>query len=449
MSGVVGFVSARHAWLKPLYADMRRKGLAIRDAVLADGALRLSLEPRGASPLTLVIRSRREELPAWGTTERHSLGFEGAADLTRAEEGALSRALDVLTAHEATIPPRLDGFSALIIPSGEPDRDLARLFAFLDVERSRTPTDDIVEVLVRVTSKCNQACPFCSAPQHDRPSSETLLACFSAVSRLLPGATLTLTGGEPTIRPRFLDEVKTARAQPGIGRVNVQTNAVLFADRADPAALEPGSDVSFFVSLHAVDQTIYDACTGSRGQLPAALAGIQRLLGAGHDVTLNTVVTRDNLAHLDALVRALPGLLPVENRPALHFSALMCPERRPQAEELLVRYAELAPAVQRAAALAKELGFRVESLLSSTHASLPACTVPGLNAAERPAPALGTHETGYGDTDTPWVKADTCRDCRETAHCLGVSRPYARRFGLEELVPLGTSRPGGQTPGRD
>jgi len=436
MGDVVGFVSERHAWLRDLFSVTTRAGVSLRGAILGDGRLRLEVGAGPTTELTLVVRAGADGAPAFARAGQFSVGFEGTANLDARQREMVMRTCGVIERLDRTMPSALDGFSAIVRPSGDPAADLRRLFPFLDVERSRHRETGIDEVLVRATPKCNQACPFCSAPDHDQPDAEALLACFSAVSRWLPGATLTFTGGEPTLRPRFVDEITTARRHAGIGRVVVQTNAVLFATARDPGALPAGPDLAFFVSLHAVDPAIYDACTGRSGQLPAALDGIRRLLAAGHEVTLNAVVSRHNVGHLTELAEQLPILLPGDNRPRLHFSTLMCPEGRPEAAELLVPYREVARAVLSATEQAREVGLFVESPLSSTHASLPACTVPADVAADRPAPEIGAHETGYGTAHTPWVKAASCRSCRETAHCLGVPQAYAQRFGLDELVPL-------------
>ena len=451
----IGFIVPSQRWLRRLRAALRRAEVPVGDLVLGDGSLRIRMLPGGTSepggqppegpgteaplekaPLTLRVRPRATDEPGIATTRRFTVGYEGARRLDADELGWVSKLRALLQRLEEEIPPRLGGFGAIIAPTSSPEGDLRRLFPFLDVERSMSERGARVEVLLRAVSECNQACPFCSAPDHARPSSEALLGCFAAISRLLPGATLTFTGGEPTLRRRFIDEVQTARAAPGIGRVNVQSNAVLLADRHDPSELSPGPDLTFFVSLHAVEPAIYDACTGTKGQLPAALQGIRRLLEAGHGVTLNTVVSRLNLEHLPTLLRSLPALFPGPNPPALHFSSLMCPERKPEAAALLARYRDLAPALIEAVQLGRELGYEVESLLSSTHASMPTCTLPEPMRAGRALARIEAHETGYEEEGKAWMKAEGCRACPATEHCLGVPRPYASRFGLEELIPL-------------
>ena len=222
------------------------------------------------------------------------------------------------------------------------------------------------------------------------------------------------------------------------GRIQVQTNAVRFAAAVDPATLPVVPRLRFFVSLHALDQAIYDRCTGTRRQFDKAISGIRRLLAAKHRVTLNAVVTRANIGHLEDYVRLLPRVFRGARRPALHFSVLICPEWNPRAAASLVRYGEVVDVLRRAARTARALGLDLHPLRSSTHASLPACVLPARERVRRSDYRIGEHETGYEDPARPFVKAARCRGCRETERCLGVPQPYARAFGLEELRPIGT-----------
>ena len=342
---------------------------------------------------------------------------------------------------------------------------VARLYPFLTVERSERPDGVHHEVLLRTISQCNEACPFCSGPKHHRPDTSLVLDALSAVSTHLPGALVSLTGGEPTLKPGLLDEVRYALGLPGVGRVQVQTNATRLQGALAPARWPRDPRLSFFVSLHAVDAARYDAITGSRGLLPAALEGLAGLTALGHAVTVNTVVTDRNKDHLEAIADAVAALPTAAaaggdarggpGTPRWHLSVLMCPEQSPGAAALLVPYTELVPRLVAAVTYAQELELPVDSLLSSTHASIPACLAPapdratatryavaGASPLEPAAPAASTEgaETGYEDVPAhrgrPWVKAARCRACPEDARCLGVPAPYAARFGLDELSPL-------------
>jgi len=435
---ILSVVPREHRWLRDLTRALSKAEIPWHNAVLSDRMVRIQVSGGDQPFFALVVRPVESDLPGYKRTDRFVIGYDGSRSLTADQRNWLDRFHEWLSSAGSSLPPGLEGFASIGTRTGAPEEIIRGMFPFVTIERSlaagETGEGEILEVLVRVTSRCNQACPFCSAPRHDEPASEILWACLKATADLLPGAMLSFTGGEPTLRPAFSAEVE-ATLRLNFSRVQVQTNAVRFADRLDPSALPESDKLSFFVSLHAMDPVIYDSCTRTSGQLPRAQKGLQRILDAGHDVIVNVVICRENIHHLNEMVRRLAGTLTGGNRPMLHFSVLICPEWNPEAARHLVRYSEVVPALARAVATAQELEMRVQ--LASTHASLPICLQDADGRMrERHDYRIEPRETGYEDFSRPWVKAERCRDCRETGHCLGVPRPYAEQFGLDELAPL-------------
>jgi len=428
-------VPDEHQWVSRWVAAGERLGLPLRQTVLADGALRMVMAGDDGD-WAAVLRPGWDG-PGWRTVRGYVLAYEGLAELDERTGPVLERLALLLKKFAAHLPERFEGFAFVGRRDADPAAALRSVFPFATVERSAQDHGEVTEVLIRTTSACNQRCPFCSGPEHDRPDQDMVRACVEAAGRWLPGCLVSLTGGEPTMKPSFRAELAAALAAPGVAEVQVQTNAVGFAHRMDPAEILPSERLTFFVSLHGAEASIYDDCTGTRGQLDDALAGLDRILDAGHRVIVNTVVTSVNLAHLPDMARALAARHPADTRPLWHFSVLICPDRRPEAADYLVDYRDLVPAVEAASAEARSLGLEVQSLLSSTHASVPPCAVPPEHrAAGRSAPEIAATETGYEDLDRGWVKSARCRACREDARCLGVPAPYARRFGLGGLEPI-------------
>ena len=403
----------------------------------ADGVLRLVLGPAGAEPFVVTVRPRGDG-PGWATTESFVLGYRGPDQLRGPRRRWMATILAVIKRLEHVLPPRLNEPGAVFHRQVSPERRFSRRFPFCDVERATVAGQDRVEVLLRATSRCNQQCPFCSAPENRTPSDEQVRHCLEQVGRVYPGCMLSLTGGEPTLRPEFLAEVRQALDQPGIGHVQLQTNAVSFARKLDPADLPLTPRLSFFASLHALDEKLYDRCTASTSQLSRAKTGITRLIQAGHRVTINCLIQALNLEHLEAYVDALPAELPVTgDNVVLHFSVLICTEQRPEAADFLVRYSRLGRRLEAAARQAEALGLTVDSLRSSTHASIPACLLgPEYRSRDPHRPHTRPGETGHEEMTLPWVKAAGCKGCVEDQWCLGVPSAYARRFGLDELTPL-------------
>jgi pyruvate-formate lyase-activating enzyme len=427
-------VPERHRWLRTLTNLLTQAGIPWSSALLADRTLRIRL---GEAPFSLVVRPIEAGIPGWKNTDLFVIGYDGAGELSRDQKQWLEHFHQALGSMEPELSPDLEGFASIAGREGAPGKILQGMFPFVTIERSQSGSDEMVEVLVRSTSRCNQACPFCSAPRHDEPDPEILWACLRVINDLLPRAMVSLTGGEPSLRPAFLQEVEAA-LRLDFHRIQIQTNALRFADKLDPQDIPKDERISFFVSLHALDPEIYDRCTNTSGQLPRALRGIQRILDAGHEIIVNTVICRENIGHLEEMLRRFPDTFSGDNRPMLHFSVLICPEYNQEAAGHLVRYSEVVEALARVVESAGELGIELQSLLASTHASLPACL---LNQEDRSSRRhiyrVEPHETGYEDYDKPYVKAQACRECRETEHCLGVPRPYAERFGMDELAPIG------------
>ncbi len=423
-------------WLARLHEVLRRVRLPVGDIVLAQRRLEIDLLRSDAPRLRVQVTPHAVGCQGFDRTNRYVIGFDGAGDLDPAGRRALARLVEVLRRVEAALPPDLEGVGGVFATDTSAEERFGRLFPFCTVERSRAGDHEITELLVRMTRSCNQHCPFCSAPDHATPPPSTLAAMIRQAPQVFPGLMLSLTGGEPTLRPSFASELRLALQLEAIARVQVQTNAVTFARKLDPASFPPSPRLAFFVSLHALDPHVYDRCTGTTGQLPLALEGIGNLLRAGHDVTINCVISSANIDHLDEYVRVLARRYsgpPLK----LHFSTIICPETRPEAASFLVPYPVVAARLRTVVPLASDGGIVVEPLRSSTHASMPPCMLaPGDRERNPHRPRILPHETGFEDFSRGWVKSSRCRECVESEFCLGVPRAYAQRFGLADLSPL-------------
>lgn len=141
---------------------------------------------------------------------------------------------------------------------------------------------------------------------------------------------LHLTGGEPTLHPRFVDTLALAR-RLGL-RTSVGTNGAMlarpgFARRALPLLDE------VMLSLHGPGSEIHDAATERPGSYAAALGAAAAVADAGGALFTNTVLTRQTLPHVADTV-ALAGRLgarmavvsyPTPEGDALHAWADLAP----------------------------------------------------------------------------------------------------------------------------
>lgn len=159
---------------------------------------------------------------------------------------------------------------------------------------------------ISVTDRCNERCLYCMpegykgwAKRADHLTAEQIVAIARAASRL--GFTkFRLTGGEPLLRPDFLEIARGIGAFENLHSLGVSTNATRLAPIA--ANLHAAGVRSVNISLDALDSAAYRRITG--GDLSTVLAGIDAAIAAGLFVKLNTVLLRgQNESELVPLVR--------------------------------------------------------------------------------------------------------------------------------------------------
>lgn len=316
-------------------------------------------------------------------------------------------------------------------------RALCRIYPFLSFERIPSRDGGIDLVPTRITSKCNQRCPFCQAidPQpEDGPPWRTIEAAMERIARALPGAKIVITGGEPTLRQDLVALLGALLALEGLGAVEVQTNAVRVGRSPERFPFPRSEKLGFLVAFHGATPAVYDAATGTTGQLPHAIAGIQALLGAGHDVELNCVISAINIDHLAGLPATIAPWFDERQRPRLHFSIMGIPEHRDVAA-LLVPYPAMLRELERAQQAARGFGFPTSAALSAGHAAVPPCLLP--SPGQLQPESRYAHEQGSERAASAyWAKGPPCDDCTAGDACWGLPRCYVERFGFDELRPI-------------
>ncbi|MCH7958609.1 MAG: GTP 3',8-cyclase MoaA [Candidatus Hydrogenedentes bacterium] len=162
------------------------------------------------------------------------------------------------------------------------------------------------DLRISVTDTCNLRCPYCMpqeeyGDQYEFLSSGELLS-FSEIARLagiftrLGVSKIRLTGGEPLLRPRLPDLVRSLQDIEGVEEIALTTNGVLLAKHAH--ALRQAGLTRITVSLDSLDPKAFGQMNG-RGLTPdKVLAGLDAALDAGFTgIKLNVVVQRGMNEH--------------------------------------------------------------------------------------------------------------------------------------------------------
>lgn len=158
------------------------------------------------------------------------------------------------------------------------------------------------DLRISVLDRCNLRCTYCMPEEslHGRgiflrPQyllSDGEIEFLVRVFVRLGVHKVRLTGGEPLLRPGFVELVDRISAIKGITDLALTTNAVLLPRHA--RALKKAGLGRITVSLDSLDETVFRKMAGERGTVREVLDGIEAAEQAGFSkLKINTVVQRN------------------------------------------------------------------------------------------------------------------------------------------------------------
>ena len=163
---------------------------------------------------------------------------------------------------------------------------------------------------VRLTFDCNDHCIFCLDSQaHDGRMRDPQEVKAQILDGKRKGAErLILSGGEPTIHPKYIDFIKLGRLA-GYDHIQTVTNGRLFKypeflKRCVDAGLR---EITF--SIHGPNAKIHDALVGVKGAFDEEVEGLRNALADGRViVNIDVCVNRGNVKHLGTMLETFTAM---------------------------------------------------------------------------------------------------------------------------------------------
>ncbi|MCC6878006.1 MAG: radical SAM protein [Sandaracinaceae bacterium] len=284
-------------------------------------------------------------------------------------------------------------------------------------------------MVLRPTVNCNQDCLFCSANETSGnvwTSSDAMLRQIARAARR-GVQRVALSGGEPTLDKNLPHYVAAAR-RLGVPEVELVTNGTLLDRPARVQALAQAGLTHAFVSLHAHDEALSRRITQKRGDFARTVAAIEGLIERGVKTAINHVITSRNYRFLPDFVSFARERF--AGRAGISF-ALVTPQYKALEHlELMPRMRDVRPWLERALERAIAIG---QPAWVGSRQGIPPCQL----GPHRALSDVLEHPEAARTEDAPQkVKAQVCERCRYRQVCTGVWKPYAARYGLEELVPF-------------
>ncbi len=166
------------------------------------------------------------------------------------------------------------------------------------------------EVWLHVTDRCNLSCRHCllsCGPRREAGLDTEALRGILREAHELGADTFYFTGGEPLLRRDIVELLREVTAGYGATAVVLTNGALLEGELVARLAELPRGQLFLQVSLDGATAARNDALR-SAGSFEGAVRGIRAARAAGLEVTIATVVLKDNLAELPAIARLARSL---------------------------------------------------------------------------------------------------------------------------------------------
>lgn len=307
------------------------------------------------------------------------------------------------------------------------------------------PHGDAMERLeLHLTYHCPERCVFCSE-EHRMEAYHPFEVTWGRVAKVLRlhasrgVRNVHLTGGEPTLHPKFIEVCMLARKlgmRTSIGTIGTRLAQRSFAERA-----VPWLDEALF-SLHGSTAEVHDRLTRRKGSFDQVVSAIRNTLEVNPDFNLfvNTVVTKLNVDALPDTVGFADELgaklIVVSNTTPEgggydHYRQLGLP---------LSKLAEVMPTVPPRAknAILRFFGMPMCLLGPYDVLSNDLHWDPRVTVEWGRKPGKVVFEGVYTwSPDRKRARVAPCQGCTRNQVCMGVYDRYAELYDTDELRPYG------------
>ncbi len=303
---------------------------------------------------------------------------------------------------------------------------------------------------------CNLRCRFCYIDDyHYRPTFDAALA---AAERLMAaGCTrFHLSGGEPTLwpdLPRLVEQLRRRGAE-----LVLESNGLLLDDAALVATLRRAGLREVKLSLHSFEAEVYARLCGRSDALARILAAAERCIEADFTLHIQHTLCAETYRHFAEFIDFYAAGLHHAGRSFLSVSNLLLHAPVVEAPDLIPRYRDLRPEVERGLLRAAELGISLDHLGSID--GFPDCVFGRGGGRREPTDqhrlaVRPDEEGGVGliitapgealerlsefealDLNAGYLQPPACASCARRKRCLGVQKAYLDLYGDEEFSPL-------------
>jgi len=292
-------------------------------------------------------------------------------------------------------------------------------------------------VNIRLGHECNHACKFCTVYGSNEPTFST--DEVKKIIRETDAQTIVFTGGEPTIRPDFVELVKFADS---LGKnIEIQTNASNITPEIFET-LKSSRITHIMASLHSHRRELHKYFSGV-DDFDKIIGNLKRLVDAGFFVAISHVINEKNYKDLLNFVKFVHSNV---GKVKFYFGFIRPNGRTQQFPELIPRLYKVQYHLYKVLAYLKkkkDVIYEVEGVPlcymlefkehSSEYFRLRSAFYQGqeyVNSMERSYNLIKRQMTRLK------TRSKDCELCALKNYCPGIWKEYAELYGTTELYPI-------------
>ena len=232
---------------------------------------------------------------------------------------------------------------------------------------------------------------------------------------------LTLTGGEPTLHPNFLEILTWIRHNFPRSNVVLLTNGRMFYYKDFTKKVLSFPNLTIEVSLHG-SKSIHDKITRTKGSFKQTVSGIQNLLKylkPSQKVGIRTVILKQNYKHLNDIFCLITQKFPLISQVVLIF-----PEY-----EGLCKFA-----FSRVKITYREIQKEIIQVVKKWQDKVPEIRLYHFPLCALPFELWRFAWRTLGEDEVTFLPK--CDGCLYKNYCLGIHKEYVKMVGEKEFMPI-------------
>lgn len=239
--------------------------------------------------------------------------------------------------------------------------------------------------------------------------------------KIKPDDAVILTGGEPTLHPRFLDIFWFVRENFPRQEVRILTNGRRFAYQDFAREIMKAKNLNIAVSLYGPNPAIHDKITQAKDSFNQTVKGLENILNLKKEnqiTEIRTVISRFSYQHLNEILNLIKSKFHSVDRVILIYL-----ETEGQAgknlDKVWVPYSKIRPSLEKVYPW-----FSSFNELRLYHFPLCVLDYKFWPFVWRTLP----------EKETEFI--ETCEQCRYRKYCLGIHRDYPNKIKSGEFKPI-------------